>query len=447
MPELSWGIYHGSKSTEIRAEEFVNSLIENDPTQNTTWREFKIASTLFFENNKTFKSHMRQAFRKALDEIGKNLQDSTNVELNLQKLARCLKLLPLAGIKSNQTYSIPTEVSEKWENVLYAVTPIELTPTSGYGRLVLKDHDRLFAYGLAPLNKPKGQAPIHLIFVDQYPGQQGWLSSLYLRFKYLPSFFSACQEKIKDWIDKHSAKVEHSTATTPNTIIHGLGHAGRLALESMFVPEIQGHIKHVDALNVYTTSHLAYQESYLEQRNNSKMQSEPTVSVQLHKNHYNIWEFMTGCTVKESSGLILQAKEFTKDTWHNIILGTVLSGLLNTLLSSSQYVFIPLIRAVRDHIVELVLLSILTMVFLMLPGLIMTDIGTFLAVFTALYFAAQLVQPFKVVLGWNERTEAECHKSDPQELQIENDETRARVEELSERIDELKRQDSKISMT
>lgn len=87
------------------------------------------------------------------------------------------------------------------------------------------------------------------------------------------------------------------------------------------------------------------------------------------------------------------------------------------------------------------------MVFLMLPGLIMTDIGTFLAVFTALYFAAQLVQPFKVVLGWNERTEAECHKSDPQELQIENDETRARVEELSERIDELKRQDSKISMT
>ena len=110
---------------------------------------------------------------------------------------------------------------------------------------------------------------------------------------------------------------------------------------------------------------------------------------------------------------------------------------MNTLLSSLQYVFMPLIRAIRDHIVELVLLSILTMVYLMLPGLIMTDIGTFLAIFTACYFAAQLVQPFKVLLGWNEKNEAECHKSDPQELVEKNAELVAKYCDHENRINSL----------
>lgn len=442
MPASKWGLAHGSLSTEKRAQTFVNNLLEDDPTENTSLREFKIASTLFFEKNETFKRAMRLVFKEVLEVLGTALRNRSNLDENRDKLSRCLKLLPLASIKPNERYMIPTELDGDWHMIEYFVTPIELTPTSGYGRLVLKDHDRLFAYGLAPLLKPKqgeSVAPTHLIFVDQYPGQQGWLSSLYLRFKHLPSLFRGCQDKIEKWLK------DHTTSDNPrNTIVHGLGHASRLALETMFTPQIRKYITSVDVLDTYATSHSTFLTNYSEKW--EEIQEKPEVSVQLHKNHYNLGEIMPGWTVKDSSGTELPNNQFMKDAWHNIILGTVLGGILNTLLSSLQYVFVPMIRAIRDHIVELALLSILTMVFLMLPGLIMTDIGTILAVFTAGYFAAQLVQPFRVLLGWNEKTEAECHKVSTQDLEEENAESVRKIAELTGEVIQLSQEVAQLKV-
>ena len=56
----------------------------------------------------------------------------------------------------------------------YYVTPIELTPTKGFKKLFVRDHDRVFAYGLEPINHKDAES--QLIFMGTtYPAGQGFV--------------------------------------------------------------------------------------------------------------------------------------------------------------------------------------------------------------------------------------------------------------------------------
>lgn len=100
-----------------------------------------------------------------------------------------------------------------------------------------------------------------------------------------------------------------------------------------------------------------------------------------------------------------EAKESSNNLGTNIF-----NGIISLfLVMPCQYLLIPLIRAILNHIAELALLSILIMVFMMLPGLVMTDIGMTLAVFTGCYFGFKLIEPIKVIFNLHEKKVADCH--------------------------------------
>lgn len=413
------GFYTGDLSTENKAKNFVNTLINGDLNLSTCLSDFEVSSALFLQKNDTFMRAMRAAFRDKLAELSEKLQKSEDVE---EILNRALCLLPLASIKPDQIYTIPTYVDSDstWQNYDYVVSPIELSPTYGIGRLVLTDRDRLFAYGLTPLKTAKENdfiPPRRLIFTDPYPGQQGYLASLYMRFQFIANFYSSCQAQISAWLDVTAPKQDE---IQPDTIVYGIGNASRIALETVYIDKAQ-YLKEVKIIDAYSTSYSIRQDYETKWK---ALSNKPNVSVQMHKDHYNLGEIINDWHVTDANKQNLTGKYF-KNWNRNLLAGSVLGGLVNTLLvMPSQYIFIPLIRTILQHKMQLALLSILTMVFIMLPGLIMTDIGTALAVFTAGYFAFKMIEPIKTLFNCHEKKEALCHEIDTLELIQEQDKTR-----------------------
>ncbi len=400
------GLHTGNWEVENKAQKLVTLLIEND---NNIWYELlniEIFSALFCKRNETFLEAMRWCFRDKLVNLCNELNQSKEPFIEQEKkVNRHICTLPLAGIKTGQKYLIPTYNTkiQQWELITYKVAPIELTPTYGIGRLVLTDNNRLFAYGFTPMTEDKvvefNPQP-HLVFVSpEYPAQQGFLANLYLWFQSVSRFYKYCQPQIDHWLN------ESTKHTKTKAIVHAIGHASRLALETAFTESAQYIAKESisDAFSLPHSIITNYQSKWETQKN------KPEVSVQMHKKHYNFGEVLPKWSVYTSEGNKIEDYIF-KEYFKTLVASNILSSIANALLiMPCQYFFIPVIRAILNHKTELALLSILIMVFWLLPGLVTTEIGTTLAIFTAVYFGFKLIEPIKVLFNVHEKAEAACH--------------------------------------
>lgn len=404
--------YH--EKTADRAEALVTKLVNDE----SIWPELlniEVFSALFCKRNETFLEEMRWCFRHKLVALCATLNERQTSLLEKQRiLNRHICTLPLAGIKTGQEYLIPAYDGNKWQLVNYKVMPIELSPTSGLGRLVLADNNRLFAYGFAPKKPtaPNFNPPPRLVFISpEYPAQQGFLANLYLWFQSVTGFYKSCESHINQWLK------ENFESGMPNATVHALGHASRLALEAAFTSSAEyiANFSISDAYNLPYSITNNYKTKWQAQH------FKPKISVQLQEKHYNLLENLPDWAVYNSAGETLNEDIF-KEYCKIRIASNILSGIINTLLiMPCQYLLIPVIRAILNHKTELALLSILVMVFLMLPGLVMTDIGTTLAVFTAIYFGFKLISPVKVILNAHEHSEASCHLTNHTEERAADD--------------------------
>lgn len=416
------GLHTGNWEVQKKAKSFVEKIISNEGNLREEFLNIEVFSALFCKRNEIFLEEMRLCFREKLVELCDNFNQKKDSLTNNEKLLnKYICNLPLAGIKTGQKYLIPTydDIDQKWQLITYKVAPIELTPTYGIGRLVLLDNNRYFAYGFTPdkikLSEEQMKfAKSRLVFVSpEYPAQQGFLANLYLWFQSVSKFYKYCQPQIDHWLK------ETSEYTQNKVIVHALGRASRLALESVFTESAQ-YIEReyiTDAYSLPNSLFVDYKDRWEKQKN------KPKISIQMHKNHYNFGQVLTGWELHDSNDSTIPVDVFEK-CFYNLVICNILSGVVDALLvMPCKYLIVPIVRTILNHKTELALLCILSMVYLMLPGLIMTDIGATIAIFTALYFAYKFIEPIKVIFDVHEKSEASCHITNHHE-EIEDDEFR-----------------------
>lgn len=210
-------------------------------TQLISWPVFK---AVFFERNPLFMRAFRAGFQQGFIHLSTQLinqQFTEDQEEQIQLyLSNCLSLLPYADLTPYESIKIPQKIDAQWRLVEYRITPIELTAMNGFQRFFVNDNDRVFAYGLSPINTLKAQP--HLIFMGTtYPAGQGFISQINTDFESFVSvghsLYQNGKERIYSWLSKQHDKVH----------VCGTSLGGSLSL--LLVMEHAEFIDRVDVLN------------------------------------------------------------------------------------------------------------------------------------------------------------------------------------------------------
>ncbi|QRN04160.1 hypothetical protein GH742_09895 [Legionella sp. MW5194] len=141
----------------------------------------KVLKAVFWSRDQELMRAMRVAFQQGFDHVFHQLQGKQLDPLQQRQaelyISQCLSLLPFSDITPYECFTIPQCINKRWQMVHYKVVPIELTPVSGFKKLFLSEEDRVFAYGLEPINHP--DASPHLVFMGTtYPAGQGFVSQV-----------------------------------------------------------------------------------------------------------------------------------------------------------------------------------------------------------------------------------------------------------------------------
>lgn len=210
-----------------------------------SWQVFK---AIFVERDHGLTQGMRYAFQEGFDHVFTQLQAAQKTGLNHAQnnqaelyIKNCLTLLPFADLTLYESFRIPRlNKNGEWEMVEYKVTPIELTPTSGLKKLLLSDNDRVFAYGLEPMNNTDAE-PLLIFMGSTYPSGQGFWSDVETDMKGGETVgrqqLGTGEKRLDAWMDRQNNKVQ----------VCGTSLGGSLALQwGMYRGE---DISRVDALN------------------------------------------------------------------------------------------------------------------------------------------------------------------------------------------------------
>ncbi len=122
----------------------------------------------------------------------------------------CLAYFPYADPSSYESIAIPQHVDGRWQLIHYKVVPIELTPASGFKKLFLADHDRVFAHGLEPIHHPTAEP--HLTFMGTtYPAGQGFSTTINTDLEAFETpgkkLYRSGRENITRWLDQQTKPV------------------------------------------------------------------------------------------------------------------------------------------------------------------------------------------------------------------------------------------------
>lgn len=213
-----------------------------------SWTQFLTPSvfySFFVQRDPNLLREVRLAMQQGFVEIfkqvqGKNFNPEQSEQINLY-LSNCLSMLPYSDLTPYESIKIPQFISGQWELVEYQVTPIELTPTSGWRSLFLYDHDRVFAYGLEPIFQKKAES--HLIFMGTtYPAGQGFLTQIKTDAKGIESvgrsLYQIGREKIHEWLSQQESTIH----------VCGVSLGGALSL-LLAIDKGNYKLSRVDALN------------------------------------------------------------------------------------------------------------------------------------------------------------------------------------------------------
>lgn len=185
-------------------------------------------NAVFVERDHQLTQAMRHAFQEGFTHLYSQLQGKqlNRLEKNQADLyiSNCLTYLPYADISPYESMSIPQYIAGSWQLVDYRVVPIELTPTSGFKKLFLADNDRVFAYGLEPINHATAES--HLIFMGTtYPAGQGFSTMVNTDLEAFETagkkLYRTGRANITHWLDQQENKV-HVCGTSLGGALTGL---------------------------------------------------------------------------------------------------------------------------------------------------------------------------------------------------------------------------------
>ncbi|KTD16252.1 hypothetical protein [Legionella jordanis] len=232
----------------------------------SNWQDMvscRLLKAIFFERDHQLVQGMRKAFQEGFSHLYHQLSSKTNYsEEELEQahlfISNCLNLLPFSDLTPYESFNIPQWTNGQWQCVEYRVVPIELTATSGFEKLFIEDTDRVFAYGLEPINSEYAQS--HLIFMGTtYPAGQGFISQVDSDLRAFNtvgnSLYQSGRKRISKWLDKqnqvHVCGLSLGASLSLLLALdkgHKLTRVDALNPAGLYDFAIKGHIDHWDKL-------------------------------------------------------------------------------------------------------------------------------------------------------------------------------------------------------
>ncbi|ARG97764.1 hypothetical protein [Legionella micdadei] len=404
------------------------------------WRDLgskRVLEAIFIERDHELVREMRLAFQQGFNYIFEQLQNKELSEKQLNQaqlfISNCMTLLPFADLNPYESFTIPQLINGQWQMVEYKVTPIELTPTKGFSKLLIEDYDRVFAYGLEPIANQ--QATPHLIFMGTtYPAGQGFTTQVNTDLEAWStpgqSLYAHGRERVLEWIDRQEKK--------PHVCGTSLG--GSLSL--LLAIDQGDKLSRVDALNPPGMHEPWCWDTRFNHWDDFDGEHKPPVYVQKQEDDvvspYGDWEndwhvlhVIPPESKKGPNGFAAHALNYagfaeTKfvgvDTvednkerrWRNFFIFTLLRGFAYYLGHQPYRLFVlPTIRFVLNNKLAstLILAFILASIFLLplLPTAAAATLITVGLIPITMFFVYKVYNAIQTILGWNEVKFAECH--------------------------------------
>jgi len=325
-------------------------------------------------------------------------------------------------------------INHQWQLIKYKVTPIELTPTRGLETLFMFDEDRVFVYGLEPVEAPLAEP--HLIFMGTtYPAGQGFVSQVNSDFEAFEtvgaSLYRTGHKKIATWLDKQKNK----------THVCGTSLGGTLAL---LLAIHQGEkLSRVDALNP-AGLYDAWIKSEFDGWDNLDKHDKPDVFIQKQGDDpvscFGVWKkdwvifhvtpfkkassvlFDHAVNYAGLSGTTFEKIDTEKDNEARYVRNALLYGLARAAIYyfgvlPYHYLIRPALRYVYDHIAELALLGL---VFACMAVCMPLNIALFVVLTPiVLHVVYTLVMSSDVWMGFSDLSEAKLHAYNDEEDDLE----------------------------
>lgn len=232
---------------------------------------YRAIRAIFFKRDPELLRGARMAFQEGLYHLYEQIKNKSFSEPEQRQLelylSNCLCFFPFFDPTPYESITCPAYIDKQWVLVEYKVTPIELTPTSGFGALFLGNNGRVFAYGLEPLSHKNTQP--HLIFMGTtYPQGQGLSTQLRADMNAFRTagdiLYQNGRERILKWMDKQTHRPH----------VCGISLGGSLAL--LLAIDVGDRISRVDALNPAGL----YTENGAKQDHWDHLSSKPPVFIQ-----------------------------------------------------------------------------------------------------------------------------------------------------------------------
>ncbi len=393
-----------------------------------SWRTFK---AVFLQRDPLLLRAMRVAFQEGFYNLYHELKTKCSIEEHQQQvnfyLSNCLSVLPFADIAPHHTFKIPQCIDGVWELVEYRVVPIELTPTHGVDKLFLNDSDRVFAYGLEPMDNANAEP--HLIFMGTtYPAGQGFVTQVCSDVKNeTPGawLYRSGRQRISDWLDRQSKK----------THVCGMSLGGSL---SLLLAMDQGEkLSRVDALNPPGLMETWFSDPY---DNWDDCPAQPDVFIQKQGNDpvsaFGYWKpewrvfhvipppdkqgpngfadhalNYAGFAETQFIEIDVEQENQQRHTRNRWVYG-VGRGLLYWLfMVPSRYLVLSALRVIWEHKLMLVTAVGVALLFPYLPAIPATLAVGAVAITFAAYALYKLALGGQILLGVNQVHPPQCHQS------------------------------------
>lgn len=378
---------------------------------------------------------MRMAFQQGFNHLfttqleGKEFSEHEFNQIQLY-LANCMSLLPFSDMNPYESFKIPQWINGSWRMVDYKVTPIEMTPTKGFEKLIIDDKDRSFAYGLAPLFDEEAEP--HLIFMGTtYPAGQSFGVEVNTDLEAVETagkkLYRVGRPKITKWLDDQGKKVH----------VCGTSLGGSLSL--LLAIDQPEKISRVDALNppgLYAPRRKSRFDHW------DECEDKPQVFIQKQNNDpvskFGVWKkewhilhvvppaylralgalfdhalVYTGLAETEFKGVSTEVdNEDESRKARNFWIYTVLRSIAYLAHNLYRYLVLPVVRFALSHKLLIAAVVAIVLVNFLVPVFSPSTFFILASVPIALYLTYKLYQGLSTLLGWKEVKPAACHAPD-----------------------------------
>jgi len=358
------------EQARVIARNALKLLLMGSQNDWTMFLRARVLYAVFIKRDPGLLRALRAAFREGFQHLWQThfaeqaiTKDSPEWQQAQFFLSNCLTLLPYADISAQDVFKIPQWVDDQWQQVEYLVEPIELTPRKGWRSFFLYPEDRVYAYGLKPVNF--ANATPHLIFMGTtYPAGQGFVSHIQTDLDAMgmpgDDLYRTGHTAIDAWVNKQT------------NLIHVCGTSLGGALSLTFVREYKNNVSRVDALNppgLYAPTQEQWQgpEVFIQKQNNDPVSAfgywikgwriVHSMPSEAHRHHWSMLDHAMSYAGLEGTEFSEQSAEEDNNARHcrNFYIYFLLRSAVDYLFVLPYiYIVRPIIKPIFDVMVFLI---------------------------------------------------------------------------------------------